>query len=48
MEPIDVIAGEVTVLDRADVDTDQIMPKQFLKRVERSGFVYGPRWDGAE
>ena len=38
MEPIDVIAGEVTVLDRADVDTDQIMPKQFLKRVERSGF----------
>jgi 3-isopropylmalate/(R)-2-methylmalate dehydratase small subunit len=26
------------VLDRADVDTDQIMPKQFLKRVERSGF----------
>src|SRR5213080_1029955 len=38
MEPIDVIAGEVTVLDRADVDTDQIMPKQFLKRVERTGF----------
>jgi 3-isopropylmalate/(R)-2-methylmalate dehydratase small subunit len=26
------------VLDRADVDTDQIIPKQFLKRVERSGF----------
>jgi 3-isopropylmalate/(R)-2-methylmalate dehydratase small subunit len=38
MEPIKVIAGEVSVLDRADVDTDQIMPKQFLKRVERSGF----------
>src|SRR5256885_8223536 len=38
MEPIDVIAGEVTVLDRADVDTDQIMPKQFLKRIERSGY----------
>jgi 3-isopropylmalate/(R)-2-methylmalate dehydratase small subunit len=38
MEPINVIAGEVSVLDRADVDTDQIMPKQFLKRVERSGF----------
>src|SRR5438552_2548299 len=38
MDPIDVIAGEVSHLDRADVDTDQIMPKQFLKRVERSGF----------
>jgi 3-isopropylmalate/(R)-2-methylmalate dehydratase small subunit len=38
MEPISTIAGKVTHLDRADVDTDQIMPKQFLKRVERSGF----------
>ncbi len=38
MEPIGVISGAVTHLDRADVDTDQIMPKQFLKRVERSGF----------
>jgi 3-isopropylmalate/(R)-2-methylmalate dehydratase small subunit len=38
MEPINVIAGEVSHLDRADVDTDQIMPKQFLKRVERTGF----------
>ena len=38
MDPIDVIAGEVSHLDRADVDTDQIMPKQFLKRVERTGF----------
>ena len=38
MEPITVISGAVTHLDRADVDTDQIMPKQFLKRVERSGF----------
>ena len=26
------------MLDRADVDTDQIIPKQFLKRVERTGF----------
>ena len=33
-----VIEGGVSVLDRDDVDTDQIMPKQFLKRVERSGF----------
>ncbi len=38
MEPIDKITGAVTVLDRADVDTDQIIPKQFLKRVERTGF----------
>ena len=28
----------MSVLDRADVDTDQIIPKQFLKRVERTGF----------
>src|ERR1700731_2539356 len=38
MDPITVISGPVTHLDRADVDTDQIMPKQFLKRVERTGF----------
>jgi 3-isopropylmalate/(R)-2-methylmalate dehydratase small subunit len=38
MRPVDVIEGKVSVLDRADVDTDQIIPKQFLKRVERTGF----------
>jgi 3-isopropylmalate/(R)-2-methylmalate dehydratase small subunit len=38
MEPIKIIRGGVSVLDRADVDTDQIIPKQFLKRVERTGF----------
>jgi 3-isopropylmalate/(R)-2-methylmalate dehydratase small subunit len=38
MDPIQVIKGPVTHLDRADVDTDQIIPKQFLKRVERTGF----------
>ena len=38
MEPVSVISGAVSVLDRADVDTDQIIPKQFLKRVERTGF----------
>jgi 3-isopropylmalate/(R)-2-methylmalate dehydratase small subunit len=38
MDPIKTISGPVSVLDRADVDTDQIMPKQFLKRVERTGF----------
>ncbi len=38
MEPIETIQGQVSHLDRANVDTDQIMPKQFLKRVERTGF----------
>jgi len=38
MQPLETIVGAVSHLDRANVDTDQIMPKQFLKRVERSGF----------
>jgi 3-isopropylmalate/(R)-2-methylmalate dehydratase small subunit len=38
MEPVRVIAGGVSALLRDDVDTDQIIPKQFLKRVERTGF----------
>jgi 3-isopropylmalate/(R)-2-methylmalate dehydratase small subunit len=38
MEPVSMIAGNLCVLDRADVDTDQIIPKQFLKRIERTGF----------
>jgi 3-isopropylmalate/(R)-2-methylmalate dehydratase small subunit len=38
MDAIETITGEVSFLDRSNVDTDQIMPKQFLKRVERSGF----------
>jgi 3-isopropylmalate/(R)-2-methylmalate dehydratase small subunit len=38
MDPVTVIEGGVSFLDRSDVDTDQIIPKQFLKRVERSGF----------
>jgi 3-isopropylmalate/(R)-2-methylmalate dehydratase small subunit len=32
------VTGKVAVLDRSDVDTDQIIPKQFLKRIERSGY----------
>ena len=32
------LTAKAAVLDRADVDTDQIMPKQFLKRIERTGF----------
>jgi 3-isopropylmalate/(R)-2-methylmalate dehydratase small subunit len=35
---VSLIEGGVSVLDRNDVDTDQIIPKQFLKRVERTGF----------
>ena len=38
MRPVNLIEGGVSVLDRSDVDTDQIIPKQFLKRVERTGF----------
>ena len=38
MNPVTVISGRMVPLWRADVDTDQIMPKQFLKRVERTGF----------
>ena len=38
MEAVTVIDGPVSVLDRDDVDTDQIIPKQFLKRIERTGF----------
>jgi len=38
MEPVRKISGRVQALDRADVDTDQIIAKQFLKRIERSGF----------
>src|SRR4051812_31494856 len=38
MDPVTKIAGPISVLRRNDVDTDQIIPKQFLKRVERTGF----------
>ena len=38
MQAIREVSGGVHVLDRADVDTDQIIPKQFLKRIERTGF----------
>jgi 3-isopropylmalate/(R)-2-methylmalate dehydratase small subunit len=40
MEPVSKVSGRMAPLDRADVDTDQIIPKQFLKRIERTG--YGP------
>lgn len=38
MEPIKQHKGIVCPLDRANIDTDQIIPKQFLKRIERTGF----------
>ena len=38
MEPFTVHTGIVAPLDRVNVDTDQIIPKQFLKRIERTGF----------
>jgi 3-isopropylmalate/(R)-2-methylmalate dehydratase small subunit len=38
MQPFRIHTGLVAVLDRPNVDTDQIIPKQFLKRVERTGF----------
>jgi 3-isopropylmalate/(R)-2-methylmalate dehydratase small subunit len=40
MEAVSQVSGRMAPLDRADVDTDQIIPKQFLKRIERTG--YGP------
>lgn len=38
MEPFTTHTGLVGPLDRVDVDTDQIIPKQFLKRIERTGY----------
>src|SRR3954464_2835572 len=41
MDPIRVITGTAVPLDRSDVDTDQIIPSDWLKRVERTGFGKG-------
>jgi len=41
MDPIRVISGTAVPLDRSDVDTDQIIPSDWLKRVERTGFGKG-------
>ena len=38
MEPFRTLTALATPLDRANVDTDQIIPKQFLKRIERTGY----------
>ncbi len=49
MKQVERVTGTVCPLDRADVDTDQIIPKQFLKRVDRTGFgpfaFHGWRYD---
>lgn len=45
MNPIGIIVGPVAPLPRANVDTDQIMPKNFLKRVERTGYGEFVFWD---
>lgn len=51
MRPLDRVVSRVCPLDAADVDTDQILPSQFLKRTKRSGFgpfaFYGWRYDEA-
>ena len=41
MDPIRVLTGRAVPLDRSDVDTDQIIPSDWLKRVERTGFGAG-------
>jgi len=41
MEPVRVVTGRAVPLDRSDVDTDQIIPSEWLKRVERTGFGRG-------
>jgi len=38
MKSVSTLTGRMVPLDRADVDTDQIMPKQFLRRIERMGY----------
>jgi 3-isopropylmalate/(R)-2-methylmalate dehydratase small subunit len=53
VKAIETITGQVSVLNRDDIDTDQIIPKQFLKRIERTGFgeflfydwAKDPDWD---
>jgi len=38
MQPFTLLSGVAASIDRANIDTDQIIPKQFLKRIERTGF----------
>ena len=41
MEPVRIVTGRAVPLDRADVDTDQIIPSAWLKRIERTGYAEG-------
>lgn len=41
MEPVHIVSGRAVPLDRSDVDTDQIIPSEWLKRIERTGFGAG-------
>ena len=41
MEPVEIVSGTAVPLRRTDVDTDQIIPSDWLKRVERTGFEKG-------
>ncbi|MBL9161544.1 MAG: 3-isopropylmalate dehydratase small subunit [Planctomycetaceae bacterium] len=45
MKPFTTLTGTTVALDRANIDTDQIIPKQFLKRIERTGFGEFLFWD---
>jgi 3-isopropylmalate/(R)-2-methylmalate dehydratase small subunit len=45
MKPFTKLTGKAVALDRANIDTDQIIPKQFLKRIERTGFGEFLFWD---
>ena len=45
MQPFTAHTGLVVPMDRSNVDTDQIIPKQFLKRIERTGFGQYLFWD---
>lgn len=47
MKPFTKHTGRVVAMDRGNVDTDQIIPKQFLKRIERTGFGEFLFWDWA-
>jgi hypothetical protein len=42
VKPVTIIEGRAVPLDRSDVDTDQIIPSDWLKRVERTGFGAWP------
>src|SRR3984893_14888946 len=48
MEPVRAVRGTAVPLDRSDVDTDQIIPSDWLKKVERTGFAKGLFAEGRE